>query len=179
MADDAKTDPASTGQSQTAQAAPKTDAAGKDLGAVSGSAPAPAPASANSPATPSPSLSKTVTQSSDDAGSAKTDPVKSLIEDHATDDKDGKAAIINVASGVQSLANPPGMVEKAESQSPEMQTGAQVAHDNAFQGLVKRVETLCQTLGKEVAAEVTKELGKFHDAEQVVEKVLKQAGVID
>ena len=155
---------------QAAPSAPKTDAAGKDTAAVSGSA--------NSAATPTPAPSKTDTQSSGGEASAKTDPVKSLVDEHA-DDNDGRTAIIVAGTSVRSVANTSGMVAKAETQSTDMQTGAQVAHDNAFMSLVKRLETLAEKFGKEIAAKIAIELGKFHDIEDVVKNALAKAGVTD
>ena len=169
---------------QAAPAAPKTDASGKDLAAVSGSAQDPSPGSGNSPATPSNGPSSTDTQSSDDAGSVKTDAdirqsVDALVDKHAEDNRDGRNAIIDASAGVRSVKNTTAMVDKAETQSTDMQTGAQVAHDNAFKSLVKRLEKLCATLGQDIAKKVGKELGKLHGMEDTVRKALKEAGVID
>ena len=155
---------------QAAPSGPRTDAAGSDLAAISGSAPAPSPASGNSQETHSSDSSKTEAKA--------REKVDALIEQHGTT-RDGRNAIVDVNAGVRSVANTSAMVSKAETQSVDMQTGAQVAHDNAVQSMVKRFQTLCAHVGQDATKEIAKVVGKLHNIEEVVKNALKQAGVID
>lgn len=85
-------------------------------------------------------------------------------------------ATIDLSNAIKSADTTSAQVVKAETQSVDMQTGAQIAHDNAVTVMVKRFEALCVHAGEEVAQEIKALLAKFHGAETVVQKAIADAG---
>ena len=179
---DPRAEESNTG-SQTGMAAVtvQTDAAGQPLTSTAGEDPEPVTDEQSVSAEDVGSLSGLGLSDAAQTGgqaSPSEDPTKSLIEEHADGDKDASAAITDVSSGIRSVANTSAMVERSNSQSPEMQTGAQVAHSNAVGSMVKRFETLCEEIGEDAAKKVAEGIARFHKVEDAVRDALKKAGVI-
>ena len=151
-------------QTGMAQVAIPDDASGKPLESIGGSATTTAP-------------EPTVTTDAGKSASVTKAEVGDVVMNYGGDDRATKSAIIDVSTGMKSLVNTTAMVDKSATQSPDMMTGAQVAHDNAVQSFAKRFVALCEKVGSEIAHKIKDELAELHDAEDAVKKALKTAGV--
>lgn len=86
-------------------------------------------------------------------------------------------AIVDFGNSIKSLKSTSDQVKRAETQSPSMQQGAQVAHDNALQRFLIHAKAAFSSLEESVYNDVKAALVKLHDAGEIVGQVLAEAGV--
>ena len=109
-------------------------------------------------------------------GDAPSD-TKDVIETYAADaEKTAQDAIVDLSNAIRSADNTSDQVDKAQTQSPSMQSGAQVAANNAKMTMLKRFAKVVEHFGETVAADIRADLAKLHNAEAVVKAAFKLGG---